>query len=697
LKTDGTVKLDTDLDTSGAENGLDRMKGSMSSLGSGAVSLASTGFKVLSGAIAGVSGALIAGATAGVAYNSSIETYTTSFATMLGSTDQATELMGKLKAMGAATPFETTDLVDATQTLMSFGQNANQATDNLSMLGDISQGNAEKLSSITRAFGKMSSSCKVSLEDINIMIDAGFNPLQEIANSTGESMGSLYDRISKGTMSVDEITGAMKRSTSAGGMYFESMQKQSKTFSGQLSTLKDNATQLLGSLTEGLQKNLATTLMPQAVDAVSQLTDAFATSGTTGLIQAGMKILTDVITGVAQALPDIINMAVDVINQFITSIGDNQGALGTAGIGILTALIGGIVSILSNLAPLALDIVTNLLTYLNAQAPILSAGGADALSTFVNGVIGSFLTLAPLALSLIGSLAKGIGDALPTLIPMAYQMIINLAMWILDNIGVIIDAGINLLMGLAKGYMDALPVLIANVPIIIGKLVMALLENIPKLIGAGFELLINLGAGLINAIPDLIMLIPNICDSIADAFINTDWGAVGKAIIDGIGRGMADTVSVENLEKAALNMVDGVMDMCKWQLGIHSPSTAFRDQVGKFIPRGIGVGIDNEMPSLTDDVRANMSNLVDAMQIEASSTGTNLGIGSSVVSNIYSSTTESSSAPSSLMSKADIKQAFKEAVKESGLDRDFVLQIGYEEAARAINKGNEIIDTRYRK
>ena len=82
------------------------------------------------------------------------------------------------------------------------------------MLGDISQGSADKMSRIAMAYGQMSSAGKVQLEDVKQMIEAGFNPLQEISESTGESMESLYDRISKGTLSVDEITASMERATS---------------------------------------------------------------------------------------------------------------------------------------------------------------------------------------------------------------------------------------------------------------------------------------------------------------------------------------------------------------------------------------------------------------------------------------------------------------------------------------------------
>jgi len=133
---------------------------------------------------------------------------------MTGSAEKAAEVIDRLKKVGAETPFELSDLADTTQLLMNYGLTADEAMDKMMMLGDISQGSADKMSRIAMAYGQMSSAGKVQLEDVKQMIEAGFNPLQEISESTGESMSSLYDRISKGTISVDEITASMERATS---------------------------------------------------------------------------------------------------------------------------------------------------------------------------------------------------------------------------------------------------------------------------------------------------------------------------------------------------------------------------------------------------------------------------------------------------------------------------------------------------
>ncbi len=206
--------------------------------------------------------------TTGVQYNALMEGYQTSFKVMLGSAEKAAEVVERLKTVASRTPFELTDLADTTQLLINYGQTADEAIDKMMMLGDISQGNAEKLTSVATAYGQMTSAGKVQLQDIKQMINAGFNPLQEIVESTGESMASLYDRISRGTISVDEITEAMVRSTSEGGKYFKSMEAQSETFNGRVSTLKDTINNKLGAATKDFSNYLTSDLIPNLIKAV---------------------------------------------------------------------------------------------------------------------------------------------------------------------------------------------------------------------------------------------------------------------------------------------------------------------------------------------------------------------------------------------------------------------------------------------
>ena len=183
----------------------------------------------------------------GVDYNATMESYLTNFKVMLGSEEAAATKLSEIRKMAASTPFLLDDL-----TLLQFGIAADDTTGVLQRLGDISLGNAEKLQTLTRAYGKMSSAQKVTLENVNMMIDAGFNPLNQICDATGESMSDLYKRISDGKVSFSELEAAVEAATSQGGQFYNGMLEASQTFSGRMSTLKDNVSALTGELTSGL-------------------------------------------------------------------------------------------------------------------------------------------------------------------------------------------------------------------------------------------------------------------------------------------------------------------------------------------------------------------------------------------------------------------------------------------------------------
>lgn len=196
--------------------------------------------------------ALMSVVKSGLSYNRDIESYLTNFKVMLGDEQLAAEQLEEIRRMAASTPFTLSDLTEGTQTLLQFGIAADDTTNVLQMLGDISLGNADKMQTLVRAYGKMSSAQKVTLENVNMMIDAGFNPLNQICEATGESMADLYKRISDGKVGFEELQAAVEAATSEGGQFYNGMLEASQTFNGRLSTLQDNVAALTGKLTDGL-------------------------------------------------------------------------------------------------------------------------------------------------------------------------------------------------------------------------------------------------------------------------------------------------------------------------------------------------------------------------------------------------------------------------------------------------------------
>nr|DAY80777.1 MAG TPA: tail tape measure protein [Caudoviricetes sp.] len=523
---DGSLKFDTEINESGFNSGISKLGG-----------IAKKGAGVAVAAVGAVTAALGAGVVAGVKYNASIESYQTSFEVMTGSAEKAAEVIDKLKKVGTETPFELPDLADTTQLLMNYGFSADEAMDKMMMLGDISQGSAEKMSRIATAYGQMSSAGKVSLEDVKQMIEAGFNPLQEISESTGESMASLYDRISKGTISVDEITASMQRATSEGGKYFQSMEKQSQTFSGLISTLKDNAQQLLGEVVKPISDGLTESLLPAAISAIEQLTQGFEENGVSGMIQAAGNIVNGLFTGIMENAPLLISTGMELLNQFWLGIATGLPELIVKGFEIVTQL--------------ALGIMQNL--------PQLVTQGSAAITNYVSGLL----------------------SALPS----------------------VLQSGVQMVLRLVDGIINNLPAIVSAAAQAIARFVASVASNLPQILSTGIKIIGELASGLIRAIPNLVGKIPQIISAIKDAFLSVDWISVGVNIIKGIASGVASAAG--QLVDAAVSAATDALNWVKDKLGIHSPSRVFRDQVGKNMALGIGVGFEDNIPYKDMEKQAN--------------------------------------------------------------------------------------------
>lgn len=340
----------------------------------------------------------------GVDYNASMESYLTNFKVMLGNEELAATKLAELRKMAASTPFALSDLTEGTQTLLQFGIAADDTTDVLQQLGDISLGNADKLQTLVRAYGKMSSAQKVTLENVNMIIDAGFNPLNQICDATGESMSDLYKRISDGRVSFEELQYAVKAATSEGGQFYNGMLEASQTFSGRMSTLKDNVAALTGELTSGLfaalgdlvvKLNDAVTSFLDSDEKMDQLKDTIGIA-TSVVAAAGAAFLA--YKGYV-ALATAAEVAHTVATTAMTAANAAAEA-GATGLALAQAALNAVISanpvalLVSALAALATGLVT---AYKTSE-------------TFRNTVNSAFSTVKNIAQSAIGTVVDWIND-----------------------------------------------------------------------------------------------------------------------------------------------------------------------------------------------------------------------------------------------------------------------------------------------
>lgn len=167
-----------------------------------------------------------------------IESLEISFTTLLGSKKAADEMFGAIREFAVTTPMTLDVLSKGAQTLLGFGIEAGKVMPLLKQLGDISMGDAQKFQSLSLAFAQASSTGRLMGQDLLQMINAGFNPLNEISKQTGKSIGELKKMMEQGQISVSMLEEAFEAATREGGMFHGMLEKQSHGIKGALSNLQ---------------------------------------------------------------------------------------------------------------------------------------------------------------------------------------------------------------------------------------------------------------------------------------------------------------------------------------------------------------------------------------------------------------------------------------------------------------------------
>ncbi|WP_036932080.1 tape measure domain-containing protein [Prevotella sp. HUN102] len=191
-----------------------------------------------------------------ISVRAEFESMETSLKVLLGgSQERLDKIMGQIKEYALASPLNTKDMVGAVQMMTSFGIEAEKSIDYLKAIGDISMGDTGKFNSLALAFSQMSSAGKLMGQDLMQMVNAGFNPLEEISRKTGKSIGELKEEMSKGAITSKMVQDAFISVTSAGGKFYGMASEGAKTLNGQISMLQesfDNMFNEIGSKGEGV-------------------------------------------------------------------------------------------------------------------------------------------------------------------------------------------------------------------------------------------------------------------------------------------------------------------------------------------------------------------------------------------------------------------------------------------------------------
>ena len=357
----------------------------------------------------------------------------------------------------------------------------------------------------------------------------------------------------------DELSASIENSAGA----CENMYAiQLDNLNGDIDILKSGLSDLGISIYQDLNGPLRE-MTQLATSMVGELSEAYKSGGMEGMVGAVGGCMAEVANTIADYAPQVVSMGVDLLENFISGITDNSGALATAASEVITVFVEGLFTLVPQVILAGIDILTQFVQSMTAQLPQLISTGTQAIVNFVNGiiqrlpeVISTALTLvqtlvnsigqnAPMlisaAIQLIGNLVLGIVSMLPQLLQMGIQLILSLAQGILSNLPQILQMGVQIIISLVSGITQMLPMIIQGGIQLIISLIQGIIANLGNIVQAAVQIVITLATGLIQAIPQLIAAIPQLVGAIIDTILSTNWLDVGIQIIKGLIDGILST------------------------------------------------------------------------------------------------------------------------------------------------------------
>lgn len=647
MSYDGYLKFNTKIDSSGFSSGIHKIG-----------SIAKSGLAVISGLTAGIIASFAATSkasldsvasleqnlggietlfkdsadivienakraykTAGMSANEYMQNVTSFSASLLQS------LSGNTKAAAEVADMAMTDMSDNANkmgTSMELIQNAYQgfAKQNYTMLDNLKLGYGGTKTEMERLLADAQKLTGVKY-DINNLSDV-YNAIHAIQNSLGITGTTAKEAAST-------IEGSMNSAKAAWDNFLNGT-ISAEDFADTISIAAENITKNLGEIVP----RLASTIPELGRNIYEMIVSSFDQNGT-GIAQAGIGLINNLASGLSEAAPKVTGSAGKIVSDLMTGIQNAAPQMISSAADLIASFAQGIGEQLPTLVPQAMNMIVTLADAVIANIPKIVQAGVSILVGLVSGIINGLPTLIEEGPRIINEFADAIYNGIGTLLGTGLAMIIELGKGIISNMPLIIqnageilkaiinvfslssmlNLGKKLIESLAKG-MEAVGPAIKTALSNIGKTGLEAIKNLKwsqvgKAIITFISTSLRSGASLaVNALKSVGTLAMN-------AFKSISWGTVGKAVITGIANGITGAAGA--IVTAAKNAAKKALDAAKNFLGIHSPSTVFRDQVGKNMALGVGLGFEKNVP--VDEISKSLDNAVDDIHSKSFKVGLN--------------------------------------------------------------------------
>lgn len=651
---DGKIIIDTQVDSSGAEKDT---KGLSSKLGS----IAKTGATAITG--------LVAGATAAVATfaSLSVKQYA-EYEQLVGGVETLFKDSSELVQRYAANAFETAGLSanEYMNTITGFSASLLQGlggdTEKAARIGhqailDMSD-NANKMGTdmtmIQNAYQGFAKQNYTMLDNLKLGFGGTKEEMQRLLVEAEKISGVKYN-----ISNFSDIIEAIHVIQNEMGITGTTAKEAATTISGSFNMLKSAWSNILTGMAsdtenfDDLVNDLVYSLQTFGGNILPRI--KIAIGGITKLFNSLVQELPSLINSI---LPELLNSGIDIIKNLISGIQAGLPSLISTALDIIMSLVNGVIEVMPMLLEVGLQALITLGQGIAENLPTLIPTLVNLVISMCDMIIENLPLILDVAIDIILALVQGLVTALPTLIQEVPRIINSFADAIYNALPQILKAGIDILLMLIKGLIDSIPTLIANIPQIIMAIVNVFtLYNWTQL---GKSLITWIGDGIKGMGGSLVSWVKGLGQNAVDGIVGIfkQGGSIGSNFISWITNGISSMFgnivgNVRNLGSSILSTIknilgwdsaasigsnlirgiwNGISNMTGWIINliggfagsvvrsikdffdINSPSRVMRDLIGTNIVKGIGVGIDVETPNLEKDIDANMSDLVAKMK-----------------------------------------------------------------------------------
>ena len=466
-------------------------------------------------------------------------------------------------------------------------------TTSFKTLANASQNASKKQTAAFEALGlSMEQVQSMSQEELFESVIAGLQNMEEGTERTATATALL----GKGAMELGPLFNTSAADTQAmidtvndlGGVMSNDAVKASAAY--------QDAMQDLQTSIDGAKRNLIAQFLPAITTVMGGLTALF--SGQDGGIEQVNEGIKDFVDNLTACIPSVLDAGVGIITGLISAITGNLPALADAAVTVVLSLADGIVNNLPTVIEAGMQMILTLAGGIADALPELTPTIVNVVLDIVDMLLDNVDMLIDAAIAIVTGLADGIMEALPVLLERAPEIIGKLVAALMEAIPKLITAAVDIVSSLQLAIADALPQIIDTIGACLGEIYLKIIDGGKQWVES-FE---DLGGKIYDWMQGLKTKLKEAFDKIIDNFTEMITPAldIGRNIIEGIANGIKDGVTnvKDKIKGACDELLGGIKDF----FGIHSPSRVFKDQVGTNLALGLSEGFVGKMDKLSEDM-----------------------------------------------------------------------------------------------